>query len=103
VLSCSLWRGRRWFEPSVFSHHPSKGYANALNDGQQDSASDSIVSHGFRSASHCEGPASHKAANDGIPGILFLSARTSGRRVFGMLELALGRYIPDTFNSAVKC
>jgi hypothetical protein len=76
--SCSSRRWRRWwFEPGILGHHSTKRNTDTLNDCEKYSASDGIVAHGFCSASYCKRSASHEAADDGVPWVLFLPTLVS--------------------------
>jgi hypothetical protein len=96
-----LW-GWRWrFKPCVLRHHSAKCNTDTSNDCQKDSASDSVIAHGFRSASNCKRSASHETANNGIPWIFLLSIHTSGRCPLSVLG-KWGPVVPDALHSAIK-
>lgn len=67
--------GRWWrkLQSRVVCHHSLECDTDALDDGQEDSASDGTVTHCASAATHCEGAASEETCDDCVPWIFFPS------------------------------
>ena len=63
------WR-RGCLQTCILRHHSSKHDAHTLNDANEHTASDSVVSHSFCTTSNREGGTCAEASKDAIPGIL---------------------------------
>lgn len=99
---CLLGRGRWRFQPCVFCHHTIESDSDTFNDGEEHSATDSIVSHCFGTAADRKGAACTEASEDGIPWILFLPEPAVSLPTAGLPKFCRVVCAPDSLHSTIE-
>lgn len=75
-LGSTLDALRRWWgnvESGVFCHHALETDTDALDDGEQDGATDGTVAHGLVTTTDSKSTTGEETGNDGVPGVFLLA------------------------------
>ena len=94
-----MWRWRRHVESGVLGHHALETDAHALDDGEQNGATNGTVAHGLVATTDGKSTTSEETGNDGVPGVFLLAVgELAGRR----LRRAAGETVPNALHRTVK-
>ena len=68
-----MGRWRRHVESGVLGHHALETDTDALDDGEQDGATDGTVAHGLVTTTDGKSTTGEETGNDGVPGVFLLA------------------------------
>jgi len=94
-----LGRWRRHVESGVLGHHALETDTHALDDGEQDGATDGTVAHGLVATTDSKSTTSEETGNDGVPRVFLLAV---GQLVCRRLSRAVGESVPNALHRTVK-